>query len=76
MKLARIVGLSSATATFLSLATNVIAQTTPTITPTTGGGTASALPNAGTTEITYAIFAGGLLLFVVGTMKLILSYRD
>lgn len=40
------------------------------------GGTSSSLPDAGSTDITYFLFVGGLTLFVLGTLKLILSYRD
>lgn len=68
------IGLSSALATSLYLAQNVFAQTA------TGsaskGGTNGALPNAGSTELTYIIFIGGLVLFVVGTLKLVLSFRE
>ncbi|GEM_PF-3054489 len=39
------------------------------------GGTGSGLPNAGSTGLTYIIFVAGLALFVIGTLKLILSYR-
>lgn len=40
------------------------------------GGTGGALADAGSTELTYIIFGAGVLLFVFGTMKVILSLRD
>lgn len=55
-------------------ATTVLAQTA------TGGaskgGTGGALPAAGTTEITYIFFIGGLVLFVFGMMRLVMSFKD
>jgi len=73
MKLARFFGYSSFGVYFLLLAQEVLAQIA---TEEAKGGTSGALPDAGTTEITYALFVGGLLLFVVGTLKLISSYRS
>lgn len=73
----RAIGFSSALATSLMLAGNVLAQTSTTGTSTTTkGGTSSSLPAAGTTELTYIIFGVGLILFVVGTIKLALSFRE
>lgn len=67
-------GISSATATWLSLTAEVLAQTS---TPSAGkGGTNGALPAAGTTELTYLLFIGGVILFVVGMLKLVSSYRE
>lgn len=71
--LPRIGGIASSTITFLTLASSVFAQTA-----TSGaakGGTSGALPNAGMTEITYAIFMAGVILFVFGMMKLVGSFR-
>lgn len=73
MKLARIIGFSSSLSLWLATATNVLAQTS---TPSAKGGTSGALPAAGTTELTYLFFIGGVILFVVGMLKLILSFRD
>lgn len=73
-KLSKVIGFVSSTAGFLTLATSAFAQSA-----TAGaakGGTNGALPGAGTTEITYAIFIGGVVLFVFGMLKLAASYRD
>lgn len=73
----RTIGFSSALATSLMLAGNVLAQTSTTgSSTTTKGGSSTALPNAGTTEITYLIFGVGLILFVLGTVKLAQSFRE
>jgi hypothetical protein len=70
----RIIGFFSSLLLWLSLSENVFAQTA------TGsaskGGTSGSLPNAGSTEITYFLFIGGLILFVVGTLKLALSFKE
>ena len=74
MKLARFIGFSSTGVFWLTVVQNALAQTA-----TAGaskGGTSGALPSAGSTEMTYLIFIGGVLLFIVGTLKLILSYRS
>lgn len=70
-------GIISSVATYLALAQNVFAQTA-TGSSSVGGGaaTSGALPSAGTTELTYLFFAGGVALFVFGMMKLISSFRD
>lgn len=76
------VGFSSALATSLYFAQSVLAQTstgttgTTTTTTTTKGGTASSLPAAGTTELTYLLFIGGAVLFVIGALKLVKSFRE
>ena len=74
-KLARVISFSTSLALFLAKAGNAFA-----LTATSGaqgaGATSGALPGAGTTELTYVIFLGGIVLFVFGTLKLILSYRD
>ena len=78
----RFIGFSSALATSLALAGNVLAQTsttgtsTTTTTTATKGGTAAALPNAGSVELTFIVFGVGLILFVIGTIKLASSYRE
>ncbi len=70
----RLIGFFTSLFLWLSLSENVFAQTA---TGSAGkGGTSGALPNAGSTEITYFLFIGGLILFVVGTLKLALSFRD
>lgn len=74
IKLARLIGFSSSAAAWLAFTTGVLAQTS---TPSAGkGGTSGALPAAGTTELTYLFFIGGVILFVVGTLKLVSSYRE
>lgn len=78
-QLARLVGLSSSISLWLALAQNTFAQVSTSSASkggVGGGGTSGALPNAGSTELTYIIFIGGLALFVFGTLKLILSFRD
>ena len=72
MRLARVIGSLTPLALLLARAGNVFAQSA------TGGAgaTSGALPGAGTTEITYVIFLGGVVLFVFGTLKLLLSFRD
>ena len=74
MKIARIFGFSSSAALFLTQTVPVFAQSA-----TAGaskGGTGGALPDAGSTELTYLIFLGGVILFVFGMLKLILSFRS
>lgn len=73
-KLPKIVGIASSALAYLALASNTFAQTA---TGSAGkGGTSGALPNAGTTELTYLFFIGGVALFVFGMLKLVLSFRD
>lgn len=70
----RLIGYTSSGALWLAGATNAFAQTA---TDSAGkGGTTGALPAAGTTELTYVLFIGGLILFVFGTLKLVLSYKE
>lgn len=78
-KLAQIAAISSTAFAFLAVASNTFAQTasssaltTPTLSK---GGTGSSLPNAGSTEFTYVLFLGGVVLFIVGMLKLVSSYR-
>jgi len=72
--IAKLIGFSASVLLWLSLSKSVFAQTA---TESAGkGGTVGALPNAGSTELTYALFIGGLVLFVVGTLKLALSFKD
>lgn len=75
IKFARLIGFSSPLALLLTRTGSVFAQSA-----TSGaqgaGATSGALPGAGTTEITYVIFLGGVVLFVFGTLKLLLSYRN
>jgi hypothetical protein len=73
-KLPKIAGVVSSALTYLALASNTLAQTA---TGSAGkGGTNGALPNAGTTELTYLLFLGGVILFVFGMLKLVFSYRE
>lgn len=80
MKFARIIGVSASLGTFLAAAGKAFAQTATDssgIAPIGGGeGSASSLPNAGTSGITYIIFAVGAMLFVYGMLRLVLSYRE
>lgn len=73
-KLAHFGGFSVSLTVALSSVTNVLADATASA--GVGGGTSSALPNAGTSGLTYLIFAAGALLFIWGMTKLALSYRD
>ncbi len=77
VKLARVVSVIGSSAAFLGVATNAFAQTVTEL-PSTGGGegTASSLPNAGTEGYTYIIFGVGVLLFIYGMLRLVLSYRE
>ena len=72
--IARLVGFLGSALLWLSLSENVFAQFATSSAPK--GGTSGALPNAGSTELTYVLFIGGLVLFVLGTLKLILSFKD
>ncbi|MBI2326845.1 hypothetical protein HYU92_00855 [Candidatus Curtissbacteria bacterium] len=75
-RLARLIGFSSSVGIALSRVGSIFAQS-PSAAPATGGGaTSGALPSAGTTELTYILFLGGVILFVFGTIKLLLSFRD
>lgn len=74
LKLARLATITSSAWLWLAAAGKVFAQTA---TDSAGkGGTDGALPDAGSTELTYLLFIGGALLFVVGFMKLVLSFRQ
>jgi len=71
---ARVIGYSSATI-WLALAQSALAQTStssPSAAPK--GGTESALPNAGSTELTFLLVLGGAALIIFGATKLIASY--
>ena len=71
-KLPKIIGLTSSTIAFLTFAASAFAQSA-----TSGAsGTSGALPGAGSTELTYILFVGGVILFVIGMLKLVGSYRD
>lgn len=73
-KLPKIVGFAWSVLTYLALASNTFAQIA---TSSAGkGGTSGALPNAGTTELTYLLFIAGVALFVFGMLRLVLSFRD
>lgn len=74
MQLARKLKYFSSLPLALAIAKSALAQTA---TQSAGkGGTTSSLPDAGTTELTYILFIGGVLLFVIGTLKIALSFRD
>lgn len=73
----RVSVIASGAFTYLVLASNVFAQyATVSAGRGGGGGTSSSLPSAGSTDLTYILFLGGAVLFVVGMLKLISSYRD
>ena len=75
MKIARLIGYSSLLPLWYMTIQNAFAQTATESAPK--GGTEGALLDAGSTHLTYLIFIGGVILFVFGTIKLILSYsRD
>ncbi len=69
-------GVISSIATYLALAQNAFAQSATSSSSVGGGATSGALPNAGTVELTYVFFAGGVALFVFGMIKLVSSFRD
>lgn len=75
LKLARISGLFSSLSIVLFSATNVLADES-TLSAGLGGGegTSSSLPDAGTTGLTYILFAAGAMLFIYGMLKLARSY--
>ena len=71
---ARVLGYSSS-AIWLALAQSALAQTStssPSAEPK--GGTEGALPNAGSAELTYLLFLGGMALLIFGAVRLIASY--
>lgn len=73
VKSARVGAIVSSASFWLLLTSDVLAQSA---TDSAGkGGTNGALPGAGSTELTYILFLGGVTLFVVGTLKFILSFR-
>ena len=68
------IGYSSAVV-WLALAQSALAQTStssPSAEPK--GGTEGALPDAGSTELTFLLFLGGAALIIFGLTKLIASY--
>ena len=79
-RVAKTVGVLTSLGVSLTLVTSAFAQTASTASSslTKGGlgGTESALPSAGSTEITYVIFGAGALLFVYGMMRLVASFRE
>lgn len=74
MKIARLAAITSSASLWLTLAASAFAQSATESAPK--GGTNGALPSAGSTELTYIIFAGGVLLFVFATLKFILSFKE
>ena len=72
------IGVVSSVAVWLTLAQVAFAQTSSTASASKGGLTSSgsSLPAAGSTELTYLIFIGGAILFIVGAVKLVASYRE
>lgn len=74
-KLARIIGILASAVSLLSIfAQTAFAQAASS--SAGKGGTSSSLPSAGSTDLTYILFIGGVLLFVIGTLKLVLSFKD
>ncbi|HSX18555.1 MAG TPA: hypothetical protein VLE91_00310 [Candidatus Saccharimonadales bacterium] len=73
-KLPKIASVVSSTLAYLALATNAFAQSATSSAPK--GGTSGSLPSAGSTEITYLLFVGGIVLFVFGTLKLVTSFKE
>lgn len=73
VRFARFFGYLSGVGSFLVATSKAFAQSATD--SASKGGTSGALPDAGSTELTYVIFIGGVVLFVFGTLKLILSYR-
>lgn len=77
VKVARVVFASVPFASSLLFASKVFADLATSSAGIGGGeGTGSSLPDAGSTEITYLIFAAGAMLFIFGMLKLVLSYRE
>lgn len=74
--IAKITGVSTSAILWLTLASSAFAQTSSTASATSKGGTTSSLPAAGSTELTYFLLLGGAILFVIGAIKLVLSFRD
>ena len=72
--ISRIIGFFASCALGLGLAQAAVAQTSTA--SASKGGTASSLPAAGSTELTYVIFIAGAVLFVIGAVKLVLSFRE
>ena len=72
---ARVIGYSSATI-WLALAQGAAFAQTSTSSPSAEpkGGTEGALPDAGSTELTFLLFLGGAALIIFGLTKLIASY--
>lgn len=77
MLLARFITLISSILSFLFFTFNAYAQEA-TLSGSKGGieSSSGALPNAGSSFITYAIFVAGLSLFLIGSIKLVFSLRD
>lgn len=80
----KVVGFSAVALAYLTFTISAFAQTStsvpattipPIVTTDTKGGTSSALPNAGATEITTLLLLAGVAFFVFGMMKLLWSYR-
>ncbi|OGE08183.1 hypothetical protein A3A60_03655 [Candidatus Curtissbacteria bacterium RIFCSPLOWO2_01_FULL_42_26] len=74
--ISRIIGFFVSCALWLGLAQAAFAQTSSTLSAQSKGGTSSSLPAAGSTELTYVLFIAGAVLFVIGAVKLVLSFRD
>ncbi len=69
MKLIRFARIATPFGLLLAAAQDVFAQVSvPSTAPVTGGSTGSSLPNAGTTGLTYLLFAVGLMFFVFGML--------
>ena len=73
--LGRILGAGASIPFYFALTTNIAAGVSST--PSAGkGGTGGALPTAGSTELTYFLFLLGVILFIVGSLKLVQNWRD
>jgi len=73
-KLPKVIGFASSALTYFAIAANTFAQSATS--SGSKGGTSGSLPSAGSTEITYLLFLGGVVLFVVGSLKLVASFRE
>ncbi|OGD98909.1 hypothetical protein A3A49_01765 [Candidatus Curtissbacteria bacterium RIFCSPLOWO2_01_FULL_38_11b] len=73
--IAKITGISTSAILWLTFASSALAQTSSTSSASKGG-TSSSLPAAGSTELTYLLLIGGVVLFVIGAVKLVLSFRE
>ena len=76
MKFARVFTVFVSFLSFLTFTFGAFAQEASDSVSKGGGGSSSALPDAGGSLITYAIFVGGLVLFLVVSINLVASLVD